>query len=56
MWKPEYWIIDNDVFTTIKVALNRSAILLSAESCAEDTNAAKSMIQILEEIIKNMEV
>jgi mannose-1-phosphate guanylyltransferase/phosphomannomutase len=52
----ELKIIDNDVFTTIKVALNRSAILLSAESCAEDTNAAKSMIQTLEEIIKNMEV
>ncbi|MFX0042129.1 MAG: hypothetical protein ACFE8L_04380 [Candidatus Hodarchaeota archaeon] len=52
----ELKIIDNDVFTTIKVALNRSAILLSAESCAEDTNAAKSMIQTLEELIKNMEV
>ncbi len=50
----ELKIIDNDVFTTIKVALNRSAILLSAESCVEDTNAAKSMIQTLEEIIKNM--
>jgi len=50
----ELKIIDNDVFTTIKVALNRSAILLSAESCTEDTNAAKSMIQTLEEIIKNM--
>jgi phosphomannomutase len=52
----ELKIIDNDVFTTIKVALNRSAILLSAESCVEDTNAAKTMIQTLEEIIKNMEV
>ncbi len=50
----ELKIIDNYVFTTIKVALNRSAILLSAESCVEDTNAAKSMIQTLEEIIKNM--
>lgn len=50
----ELKIIDNDVFTTIKVALNRSAILLSAESCVEDTNAAKNMIQTLEEIIKNM--
>ncbi|MFX1294907.1 MAG: hypothetical protein ACFFD2_08645 [Promethearchaeota archaeon] len=52
----ELKIIDNDVFTTIKVALNRSAILLSAESCVEDTNAAKKMIQSLEEIILNMSV
>lgn len=50
----ELKIIDNDVFTTIKVALNRSAILLSAESSVEDTNAAKKMIQILEEKILNM--
>ncbi|MFX1320637.1 MAG: hypothetical protein ACFFAQ_03225 [Promethearchaeota archaeon] len=52
----ELKIIDNDVFTTIKVALNRSAVLLSAESCVEDTNAAKKMIQNLEGIIQNMHV
>ncbi|MFX1409586.1 MAG: hypothetical protein ACFFA6_04490 [Promethearchaeota archaeon] len=46
--------IDKDVFITIKIALNRSSILLSAESSVEDTKAAKDMIQTFEEIILSM--
>jgi phosphomannomutase/phosphoglucomutase len=47
----ELKIIDKDVFTNVKVALNRSAILLSAEPLVDDTKVAKEMIQLLENVI-----
>ncbi|MFX0076774.1 MAG: hypothetical protein ACFE96_15125 [Candidatus Hermodarchaeota archaeon] len=50
----ELKIIDKEqkVFTQVKISLYRNAILLSAES--EDVNAAKTMINELEEIIVNL--
>ena len=50
----ELKIIDEEqkVFTQIKISLYRNAILLSAES--NDVNAAKTMINQLEEIIINL--
>jgi phosphomannomutase/phosphoglucomutase len=47
----ELKIIDKEVFTNVKVALNRSAILLSAEPLVDDTKVAKEMIQLLEKVI-----
>ena len=50
----ELKIIDEEqeVSTQIKISLYRNAILLSAES--NDVNAAKTMINELEEIITNL--
>ncbi|TFF90056.1 MAG: hypothetical protein EU548_04965, partial [Promethearchaeota archaeon] len=45
----ELKVFDEDSFATIKLALNRDSVLLSAES--EDTNKAKQMIEKLETII-----
>ena len=50
----ELKIIDKEqnVCTQVKISLYRNAILLSAES--DDVNAAKNMINKLEEIIVNL--
>jgi phosphomannomutase len=48
----ELKIIDDDVYVKIKVALNRNAILLSAES--EDKNKSEIMILKLSKIIANL--
>ncbi|MFX1448720.1 MAG: hypothetical protein ACFFCG_11375 [Promethearchaeota archaeon] len=48
----ELKIIDNDVYVNIKVALNRNAILLSAES--EDKNKSEKMISKLAKIISSL--
>ena len=48
----ELKIIGNNVFTNIKVALNRNAILLSAES--EDTKKSKEMIEDISKIISEL--
>jgi phosphomannomutase len=48
----ELKIIDNDVYVNIKVALNRNAILLSAES--EDKSKSEKMIVKLSKIISNL--
>ncbi|MEJ2250875.1 MAG: hypothetical protein P8Y97_14630 [Candidatus Lokiarchaeota archaeon] len=45
----ELKIVDDDVSTTVKVALNRDAVLLSAESL--DTKKARSMLSKVENII-----
>ncbi|MFX1233457.1 MAG: hypothetical protein ACFFBY_02770 [Promethearchaeota archaeon] len=50
----ELKIIGDDVFTNIKVALNRNAILLSAES--EDSLKSKKMIEELSKIISELEL
>ncbi|MFW9772146.1 MAG: hypothetical protein ACFFEO_08280 [Candidatus Thorarchaeota archaeon] len=50
----ELKIIGDDVFTNIKVALNRNAILLSAES--EDSVKSKKMIEELSKIISELEL
>jgi phosphomannomutase len=47
----EIKIIDEDVYVNIKVALNRNAILLSAES--ENTSKSEKMILKLSKIISN---
>jgi len=48
----ELKIIDEDVYIIIKVALNRNAILLSAES--ENTNKSEKMIAKLSKIISKL--
>ena len=48
----ELKIIDEDVYVKIKVALNRNAISLSAES--EDTRKSEKMIEKLSKIITNL--
>jgi mannose-1-phosphate guanylyltransferase/phosphomannomutase len=48
----ELKIIDGEVTVSVKVALYRNAILLSAES--EDNDKAKALIQKLEKLIKEM--
>ncbi|NVM46133.1 MAG: hypothetical protein HWN79_14550 [Candidatus Lokiarchaeota archaeon] len=48
----ELKIIDEDVYVKIKVALNRNAILMSAES--EDTRKSEKMIAKLSKIISNL--
>ncbi|TFF89911.1 MAG: hypothetical protein EU548_05685 [Promethearchaeota archaeon] len=45
----ELKIVDNDVTTTVKVALNRDAILLSSES--DNTKKSKEMLSKVENII-----
>jgi phosphomannomutase len=47
----ELKIIKEDVFTNVKVALYRDAILLSAES--DDINKAKEMIDEIENVLKD---
>ena len=48
----ELKIIDDDVYVDIKVALNRNAITLSAES--EDKSKSEKMITKLSKIISNL--
>ncbi len=50
----ELKIIDKDVSTTVKIALYRNAILLSAE--AENNDNAKALNEKLEKLIKEMEI
>ncbi|MFX1409583.1 MAG: hypothetical protein ACFFA6_04475, partial [Promethearchaeota archaeon] len=51
----ELKIIKKDAYTTIKIALNRSSILLSAESCTEETKAAKEMLLEIEKMILELD-